>query len=37
MDIRDKEKVLERLDRAISDIIDNPDKPQQTISIETLF
>jgi hypothetical protein len=30
-------KLLERLDQAILDVIDNPDKTQQTNAIGTLF
>jgi hypothetical protein len=32
-----EEKILERLDQAILDVIDNPVKTQQTPSIGTLF
>jgi len=32
-----EEKLLERLDQAILDVIDNPDKTQQTTAIGTLF
>jgi hypothetical protein len=31
------EKLLERLDQAILDVIDNPHKTQQTTAIGTLF
>jgi transposase len=34
---KNEEKLLERLDQAILDIIDNPDKTQQTTAIGTLF
>jgi transposase len=34
---RNEEKLLERLDQAIFDGIDNPDKTQQTTAIGTLF
>ncbi len=30
-------KLLERLDQAILDVIDNPEKTQQTTAIVTLF
>jgi hypothetical protein len=30
-------KLLERLDQAILDVIDNPEKTQQTTAIGTLF
>ncbi len=32
-----KKKLLERLDQAILDVIDNPQKTQQTTAIGTLF
>jgi hypothetical protein len=32
-----EEKLLERLDQAIWDVIDNPEKIQQTTAIGTLF
>ncbi len=32
-----EEKLLERLDQAILDVIDNPEKTQQTTAIGTLF
>jgi len=32
-----EEKLLERLDQAILDVIDNPEKTQQTAAIGTLF
>ena len=35
--INNEEKLLERLDQAILDVIDNPDKTQQTAAIGTLF
>ena len=34
---KNEEKLLERLDRAILDVIDNPEKTQQTTAIGTLF
>jgi hypothetical protein len=34
---KNKEKLLERLDQAILDVIDNPEKTQQTTAIGTLF
>ena len=34
---KNEEKLLERLDQAILDVIDNPEKTQQTTAIETLF
>jgi len=35
--INNEEKLLERLDQAILEVIDNPAKSQQTIAIGTLF
>jgi len=35
--VRNSLKLLERLDQAILDVIDNPEKTQQTTAIETLF
>jgi len=32
-----EEKLLERLDQAILDVIDSPEKTQQTTAIGTLF
>jgi hypothetical protein len=32
-----KQKLLERLDQAILEVIDNPEKTQQTTAIGTLF
>ena len=34
---KSEEKLLERLDQALLDVIDNPEKTQQTTAIETLF
>ena len=34
---KNEEKLLERLDQAILDVIDNPEKTQQTAAIGTLF
>jgi hypothetical protein len=34
---KNEEKLLERLDPAILDLIDNPEKTQQTTAIGTLF
>jgi len=34
---KNEEKLLERLDQAILDVIDNPQKTQQTTAIGTLF
>jgi transposase len=34
---KNEEKLLERLDQAILEVIDNPEKTQQTTAIETLF
>jgi len=34
---KNEEKLLERLDQAILDGIDNPEKTQQTTAIGTLF
>jgi hypothetical protein len=34
---KNEEKLLERLDQAILDLIDNPAKTQQTTAIGTLF
>ena len=34
---KNEEKLLERLDQAILDVIDNPEKSQQTAAIGTLF
>ena len=34
---KSEEKLLERLDQAILDVIDNPQKTQQTTAIGTLF
>jgi transposase len=34
---KNEEKLLERLDLAILDVIDNPEKTQQTTAIGTLF
>ncbi len=34
---KNEEKLLERLDQAILDVIDNPEKNQQTTAIGTLF
>ena len=34
---KNEEKLLERLDQAILDVIDNPEKTQQTTAIRTLF
>jgi hypothetical protein len=34
---KNEEKLLERLDHAILEVIDNPEKTQQTTAIETLF
>ena len=34
---KNEEKLLERLDRSILDVIDNPDKTQKTTNIGTLF
>jgi hypothetical protein len=34
---KNEEKLLERLDQAILDAIDNPEKTQQTTAIGTLF
>jgi transposase len=34
---KNEEKLLERLDQAILDVIDNPEKIQQTTAIGTLF
>ena len=34
---KSEEKLLERLDQAILDVIDNPEKTQQTTAIGTLF
>jgi hypothetical protein len=34
---KNEEKLLERLDQAIMDIIDSPEKTQQTTAIGTLF
>jgi len=34
---KNEEKLLERLDQAILDVIDNPEKTQQTTAIGTLF
>jgi len=35
--VRNSLKLLERLDQAILDVIDNPEKTQQTTAIGTLF
>jgi hypothetical protein len=35
--INNEEKLLERLDQAILDVIDKPEKTQQTTAIGTLF
>jgi hypothetical protein len=35
--IKNEEKLLERLDQAILDVIDNSEKTQQTTAIGTLF
>jgi hypothetical protein len=35
--INNEEKLLERLDQGILEVIDNPQKTQQTTAIETLF
>ena len=35
--INNEEKLLERLDQAILEVIDNPEKTQQTTAIGTLF
>jgi hypothetical protein len=34
---KNEEKLLERLDQAILDVIDNPEKTQQTTAIGTLL
>ncbi len=34
---KNEEKLIERLDQAISDVIDNPKKTQKTTDIGTLF
>jgi len=34
---KNEEKLLERLDQAILDVIDHPEKTQQTTAIGTLF
>ncbi len=34
---KNEEKLLERLDQAILDVIDKPEKTQQTTAIGTLF
>jgi len=34
---KNEEKLLERLDQAILDVIDNPEKTQKTTAIGTLF
>ena len=34
---KNEEKLLERLDQVILDVIDNPDKTQQPAAIGTLF
>jgi transposase len=34
---KNEEKLLERLDQAILEVIDNPEKTQQTTAIGTLF
>jgi hypothetical protein len=34
---KNEEKLLERLDQAILDVIDSPEKTQQTTAIGTLF
>jgi hypothetical protein len=34
---KSEEKLLERLDQAILDVIDSPEKTQQTTAIGTLF
>jgi len=34
---KNEEKLLERLDQAILDVIDNPEKTPKTTAIETLF
>jgi len=34
---KNEEKLLERLDQAILDVIDNPERNQQTTAIGTLF
>jgi hypothetical protein len=34
---KSEEKLLERLDQPILDVIDNPEKTQQTTAIGTLF
>jgi hypothetical protein len=34
---KNEEKLLERLDQTILDVIDNPEKTQQTTAIGTLF
>ena len=34
---KSEEKLLERLDQAILDVIDNPEKTQHTTAIGTLF
>ncbi len=34
---KNEEKLLERLDQAILDVIDNPEKTQQTTASGTLF
>ena len=34
---KNEEKLLERLDQAILEVIDNPQKTQQTTAIETLL
>ena len=36
-DCKNDKKLLERLDQAILDVIDNPQKTQQTTAIGTLF
>jgi len=35
--VRNSLKLLERLDQPILDVIDNPEKTQQTTAIGTLF
>jgi hypothetical protein len=37
MQLKQQPKLLERLDQAILDVIDNPEKTQQTTAIGTLF
>jgi len=35
--VKNEEKLLERLDQPILDVIDSPEKTQQTTAIGTLF